>query len=161
MQVVRKDLSITSLTEIEAAAILTVSLLRAFFDRRINPAAKVSYLGSDLVQGRKHDAENDYSLVRTGSGRLDSANCGIRSWWWWRRSRRRWRWTRRRHGRRRLPWRWIWWWRGLPRRRWWLPWERWFPRRWFRRRRLPRWRLSFREQWLPRWRISPRRISPT
>jgi hypothetical protein len=43
MQIVRKDLSITSLAELEAAAILTVSLLRAFFDRRINPAAKVSY----------------------------------------------------------------------------------------------------------------------
>src|SRR5712672_2824207 len=43
MQVVRKDLSITSLAKLEAAAILTVSLLRAFFDRRINPAAKVSY----------------------------------------------------------------------------------------------------------------------
>src|SRR4029077_9987374 len=43
MQVVRKDLSITSLAELEAAAILTVSLLRAFFDRRINPAAKMSY----------------------------------------------------------------------------------------------------------------------
>src|SRR4029077_9796919 len=32
-----------SLAELEAAAILTVSLLRAFFDRRINPAAKESY----------------------------------------------------------------------------------------------------------------------
>ena len=38
-----KGLGITSLAELEAAAILTVSLLRAFFDRRINPAAKVSY----------------------------------------------------------------------------------------------------------------------
>jgi DNA polymerase/3'-5' exonuclease PolX len=38
-----KDLGITSLAELEAAAILTVSLLRAFFDRRINPAAKMSY----------------------------------------------------------------------------------------------------------------------
>src|SRR6266436_6813797 len=116
MQVVRKDLSITSLAELEAAAILTVSLLRAFFDRRINPAAKVSYPWSDLVQGRKHDAENDYSLVRTGSGRLDSANCGIRSWWWW--SRRWWRWTRRRHGRRRLSFRerWLPRWRISPRR---------------------------------------------
>src|SRR5258706_12967860 len=51
MQVVRKDLSIPSLAKLEAAEILTVSLLRAFFDRRINPAAKVSYPWSDLVQG--------------------------------------------------------------------------------------------------------------
>src|SRR5258708_2420313 len=45
-------------------------------------------------KGGRYNAKSDYSPVRTGSGRLGSANCGIRSWWWW------WWWW----------WWWGWWW---------------------------------------------------